>query len=43
LKAKPYTFTAKAIGLELKARAIKIGPEAKACPRGLDHWIMIIK
>ena len=36
LKAKAWTFEAKAIGPE--AKTIKIGLEAKAWPRGLHHW-----
>ena len=45
LKAKAWTFEAKAtgakakaIGPEAKAKTIKIGLEAKAWPRGLHHW-----
>ena len=38
LKAKAWTFEAKAIGPKAKAKTIKIGLEAKAWPRGLHHW-----
>ena len=50
LKAKAWTFEAKAtgakakaIGPEAKAKAktIKIGLEAKAWPRGLHHWYIV--
>ena len=37
LKAKAWTFEAKATGHEAKAKAIKFGLEAKAWPRGLHH------
>ena len=37
LKAKAWTFEAKATGPEAKAKAIKFGLEAKAWPQGLHH------
>ena len=41
LKAKAWTFEAKATGPEAKAKAkaIKFGLEAKAWPRGLHHCL----